>query len=106
MFQRIFKRLIAGHSPVVRHNMHQRYCNSANNKMDPVLRVGIIGVPFDRGQKVNTDFHEGPKAIRDGGLVAKIREFNGNVHTLKDNAFDFFSQSGYDLFISVMIINL
>lgn len=42
-----------------------------------VKRVGIIGVPFDRGQQINTEFHEGPKAIRDGGLIDELTEFNG-----------------------------
>lgn len=44
---------------------------------EAVRKVGIIGVPFDKGQTVNSVFHEGPKAIRDGGLIAKIVEFNG-----------------------------
>lgn len=48
-----------------------RYTNSCDS------RVGIIGVPFDRGQKINTEFHGGPEAIRDGGLVKQLTTFNG-----------------------------
>lgn len=40
-------------------------------------KIGIIGVPFDRGQKINTEFHGGPKAIRDGGLLKELTTFNG-----------------------------
>lgn len=55
----------------------------ASNNVDvaevrAVRRVGIVGVPFDKGQKINSTIHEGPKSIRDGGLVAHIREFNGS----------------------------
>lgn len=45
-------------------------------------RIGIIGVPFDRGQKINTDIHEGPKAIREGGLVCELTSFNGMLRNL------------------------
>lgn len=59
---------------VHRHNV-ARYSTDFANK------VGVIGVPFDRGQKINTKFHEGPKAIRDGGLVTELTSFNGKLQT-------------------------
>lgn len=45
-------------------------------------KVGIIGVPFDKGQRINSSNSKnlGPKAIRDGGLVCEIQLFNGNEH--------------------------
>lgn len=39
--------------------------------------IGIVGVPSDRGQKINTEFHRGPQAIRDGGLIEELTAFNG-----------------------------
>lgn len=43
-------------------------------------KVGIIGVPFDKGQRINSSNSKnlGPKAIRDGGLISEIKLFNGN----------------------------
>lgn len=42
-------------------------------------KVGIVGVPFDKGQRINSSNSKnfGPKAIRDGGLISEIRLFNG-----------------------------
>lgn len=42
-----------------------------------VSNIGVIGVPFDRGQKINSEFHGGPKAIREGGLLKELATFNG-----------------------------
>lgn len=53
--------------------------SSSSASAEKVTRIGIVGVPFDKGQKVNSVVHEGPKAIRDGGLIEHIQEFNGNV---------------------------
>lgn len=41
-------------------------------------KIGIIGVPFGKGQRRN-GVHLGPKAIRDAGLVQEIINFNQNV---------------------------
>lgn len=49
------------------------YCSSSSS----VKQVGIVGVPFDKGQRICSIDHLGPKAIRDGGLVKEIKLFNG-----------------------------
>lgn len=41
-------------------------------------KIGIIGVPFSKGQRRN-GVHLGPKAIREAGLIQQIQEFNQNV---------------------------
>lgn len=41
-------------------------------------KVGIIGVPFGKGQRRGGVQH-GPKAIRDAGLIQEIHSFNQNV---------------------------
>lgn len=38
-------------------------------------RVGIVGVPFNKGQPLD-GVALGPQAIRDGGLVEDLKEFN------------------------------
>lgn len=43
-----------------------------------ISRVGIVGVPFNKGQRLN-GVALGPKFIRNGGLVENIKEFNHNV---------------------------
>lgn len=45
-------------------------------------KVGLLGVPFHKGAK-RSGVHLGPKAIRDGGLIEEILEFNPNVE-IKD----------------------
>lgn len=40
-----------------------------------VARVGIIGVPFNKGQQ-RSGVSLGPQAIRNAGLVEEIKEFN------------------------------
>lgn len=44
--------------------------------IDPsVTRVGIVGVPFNKGQS-KCGVSLGPQAIRNGGLIEDITEFN------------------------------
>lgn len=43
-----------------------------------VKQVGIVGVPFDKGQRICSSDHLGPRAIRNGGLVEEMKLFNGN----------------------------
>lgn len=46
-----------------------------------LTKVGIIGVPFNKGQKLNGVAY-GPNAIRNGGLIENIKEFNEHVNIL------------------------
>lgn len=50
-------------------------CFSTKNQFS---KVGIIGVPFSKGQKRSGVAH-GPKFIRDAGLLSEIKDFNENV---------------------------
>lgn len=44
-------------------------------KEHSVCRVGIVGVPFNKGQRL-CGVSLGPEAIRKGGLVEEIKTFN------------------------------
>lgn len=47
---------------------------SNNNKCwEPLKKVGIIGVPFEKGQK-KYGVSVAPAAIRDGGLIEQLQE--------------------------------
>lgn len=54
---------------------------SSSSKSGSLTNVGIVGVPFDKGQRINSCTHMGPKAIRDGGLVEEIKLFNGMINS-------------------------
>lgn len=43
--------------------------------------VGLLGVPFDKGQG-KSGVALGPDAIRNGGLVKELLEFNGSYHPI------------------------
>lgn len=59
MFKKVFKSKSIG--TVVKRCLHLKETN-----------VGVLGVPFDKGQnKPGTS--KGPEALRNGGLVEKLR---------------------------------
>lgn len=41
-------------------------------------KVGIVGVPFSKGQRRSGVSH-GPKAIRNAGLISEVKGYNENV---------------------------
>lgn len=63
----------------------QRFVGTKTDR--PVTRVGIVGVPFSKGQRLS-GVASGPHVIRKGGLIEEINEFNpwadikdyGDVH--------------------------
>lgn len=43
-----------------------------------ITRVGLVGAAFNKGQKL-LGVERGPQAVRAGGLIENVKEFNPNV---------------------------
>ena len=67
----MFRKVVSTAVTIVGMNCRQASSSVFGNK------IGIVGCPFSDGQQINSCTKLGPEAVRDGGLIKEIKDYNG-----------------------------
>ena len=56
-----------------------RFVRYASKSSKPKINIGVLDVPFDKGQQ-KRGVNKGPQFLRDAGLIESLKDLRKNYH--------------------------